>query len=472
MPQYQQVSGGACGLTMYPEISPGVVVAGTAGTRIALYSESFQRGNSKKPRTVINGKRGPGKPYEGLPQITGNLESASYAPQLGVLLAALCGAASTTPETVRTLDAAAVAELGIGLVGLPCAGHGFAQDAVITVSGTQNYNGTYRVESGTTPDVIAVAAPYIAETLTASAKACRGRAAFLSGAARNLGNGEVGLPVNGGVHALNPGEIITISGTTEYDGTFVLRDGTAGDVLAITATYEAETFDGAPLAAPAFYRHSFALPKRQPTVCLEKYLDFEPGAAVNPYRRFNFCKVNGLSFNFGGDDELKFSLDFAVGRETPAPAPLSANPVILPAVVMDNIETSVFVAGARRGDVASGSFTNTFGIEPKAAVGDMGQYSRMPEGDPDCKATLSVFLETDALQALADNRGTIPFDLKICGSTGEELTFRYPEAELDASGAAITGKEGLMQDFTVMAFVNAGQTVLTAELINRVQAYA
>jgi hypothetical protein len=122
--------------------------------------------------------------------------------------------------------------------------------------------------------------------------------------------------------------------------------------------------------------------------------------------------------------------------------------------------------------VESGSFTNTFGIEPKAAVGDMGQYSRMPEGDPDCKATLSVFLETDAMQQFADNRLTLPFDLKLCGSTGEELTFSYPEAELDAAGAAITGKEGLLQDFTVMAYVNDGDTVLTAELINRAQAYA
>ena len=68
-------------------------------------------------------------------------------------------------------------------------------------------------------------------------------------------------------------------------------------------------------------------------------------------------------------------------------------------------------------------------------------------------------------------RSTVPFALVICAATGEELSFHYPEAELDANGAAITGKEGLMQDFTVMAFVNAGETVLTAELINRVQAY-
>jgi hypothetical protein len=472
MPQYQQVSGGSCSLTMYPEASPGKVTPGTAGTKLALYSESFKAGSAKKPRTVINGKRGAGKPYTGLPQMSGQLESASYAPQLGCLLRALCGPAVTTPDAARNFDAAAVVALDVGLVGLPCAGHGLVQDAVITVAGTANYDGIYRVEAGTTPDMIAVAAPFVAEDLTADAKAYRGRAAFLSGEAQDMGAGNVSLPVSGGVHALNPGESVILSGTTNYDGTYVLQPGTAGAVLVITAAYAVETFDGSPLAFPVFYRHIFSLPKRQPTVCMEKYLDFEPGAAVNVYRRFGFCKVNGLSFNFGGDDELKFSFDFAVGRETPAPAPIDAAPAVLPAVVMDNIETSLFVAGVRRGDVASGSFTNTFGIEPKAAVGDRGQYSRMPEGDPDCKSTMSVFLETDELQGLVDSRSTVGFSLAICAATGEELWFHYPEAELDADGAAITGKEGLMQDFTVLAFVNAGETVLTAELINRVAAYS
>jgi hypothetical protein len=56
--------------------------------------------------------------------------------------------------------------------------------------------------------------------------------------------------------------------------------------------------------------------------------------AVNPYRRYGFCKVNGVSFNFGGDDELKFTFNFAVGKETAAPAPLSANSAVLPALAV------------------------------------------------------------------------------------------------------------------------------------------
>ena len=38
MPQYQQVSGGACSLTLYMEEAPGKVAAGTSGVRLAFAS--------------------------------------------------------------------------------------------------------------------------------------------------------------------------------------------------------------------------------------------------------------------------------------------------------------------------------------------------------------------------------------------------------------------------------------------------
>lgn len=473
MPQlYQQVSGGACSLTMYAESAPGKVPPGTKGVSLAFMSESFKKGSAKKQSTVIRNARGAGKPRVGLPQMSGQFESAAYAPQLGHLVRALCNVPVTTLEMERALDAEAVTELDMGIVGIPCAGHGFVQDAVISLVGTANYDGSYRVEEGTTADVIAISAPYVAEVVTAGCKVYRGRVPLLQGAAVNRGAGMVGLPVKGGVHALNPGEKVTIKGTTEFNGEYTLKEGTENGVLVIQTSFNDETFDGSPVAVPVFYRHKFTLPRRQPTLCMEKYLDYEDGAAVNKYRRFGFCKVNGLNFDFGGDDELKFTIDFAVGREFLAPAPVDPSPETLPPVTLDNIETSVWVAGVRRGDVESGNFANTFGIDAKAAVGDRGEYSRMPEGDPDCKATLSVFLETDELQSLSDNRSTVTFSLGICSITGDEAWFNYPEAELDSSGPAITGKEGLMQDITVMAFVNSGQSVFTIELVNRVPSYA
>lgn len=473
MPQmFQQVSGGACSLTMYGESAPGKVDEGTRGVRLAMMSESFRKGSAKKQRSVIRGVRGPGKPYSGLPQMSGQLEAAAYSPQLGYLFRALCGTPTSTADAVRSADAAAVTELAPGIVGLPCPGHGFLQDAVVSVVGSEHYDGAYRVAEGTTPDVIAIAAPYVDETLSDAVKVYRGRVAWLSGDAKDLGGGKVGLPVDGMVHAFNGGDSVTIAGTTAYDGTFTLEAETADGLLVVKTAYAAETFDGTPTATPSFFIHAFALPTRQPTVCMEKYLDFEPGAVKQAYRRFHFCKVNGLSFNLGGDDELKFTLDFTVGKEVAAAAPLDAAPIIPAAVTMDNIESSIFLAGQRRGDIETANVTNNFGISAKAAIGDLGQYSRMPEGDPECNCSMSVFLESDDLQALVDASATLPMVIAICSAAGDEVHFAYPETELDSEGPAITGKEGLMQDFTAMAFVNRGTEVLRVELINRVQSYA
>ena len=473
MPQmYQQVSGGACSLTMYEEQAPGKVAAGTKGVRLAMMSESFRKGSSKQQRSVIRGVRGPGKPYSGLPQMSGQLESAAYSPQLGYLLRALCGKPGTTADAVRTAAADDVQEVAAGIVGIPCPGHGFLQDAVISIVGSANYDGAYRVAEGTTADVIAISAPYVAESLTEEVKICRGRVAWLAGDAQDLGGGKVGLPVDGLVHAFNGGDSVTISGTTTYDGTFTLEAETADGLLVVKTGYAAETFDGTPTATPNFYVHSFALPRRQPTLCMEKYLDFEEGAVKQAYRRGEFCKVNGLSFNLGGDDELKFTLDFTVGKEVAAAAPLDAAPIIPAAVTMDNIEGSIFLAGQRRGDIETANVTNSFGITAKAAIGDLGQYSRMPEGDPECNCAMSVFLESDDLQALVDASSTLNMVIAVCSAAGDEVHFIYPETELDSEGPAITGKEGLMQDFTAMAFVNRGTEVLRVELVNRVQSYA
>ncbi len=96
----------------------------------------------------------------------------------------------------------------------------------------------------------------------------------------------------------------------------------------------------------------------------------------------------------------------------------------------------------------------------------------MPEGDPECKSTLTCFLESETFQQLSEDASTVSFAVGICAVTGDEVWFRYPETELDTEGAAINGKEGLMQTVTVMPFVDKGDAVMAVELVNRVESYA
>lgn len=58
-------------------------------------------------------------------------------------------------------------------------------------------------------------------------------------AVTDLDNGVVGLPAAG--HGMYPGQHVLVSGTTNYDGEYVLGDATTADLLAVVATYAAET---------------------------------------------------------------------------------------------------------------------------------------------------------------------------------------------------------------------------------------
>ena len=466
----RQVRGGDCRLVLYRESDLKVPVANT-GVVLAINSESLKSGANKKQSGTIRGKRGPGKPFRGMAQLSGGIEMPAHAPQLGHMFRLLCGAPVTTTPAALACDAAAVTNKGGGMVGIPCTGHGYVQDATVSITGSTSYDGTYRVKAGTTTDEIVIAAPYVAESMTSGVKVHRGRVARLTGVAASGGGGTVVLSTTL-LHGMHPGESVTIDGTTNYDGTYVLAAGTEKRKLVITDTFTAETFDGTPTVAPVFHRHVFTLPEEQPSGCIEKQLGFEAGAADTPYRRFLGLKINGMSTKLNEDNELVFIFDFSILEDLPMADALYATPAELPVVPLASVEGSLFVDGVRRGDVETCTVTTTYGMEAKAAMGDLGSYSRNNEGDPDIKLALSCFLENDELQQLADADATTDAELHICGNSGEEVVLYLPEGEFASDGAAITTKAGLMQDYTYMAFADAAASMLTVTLFNRVSSYA
>lgn len=472
MQRFNQVSGGNCRLAMFRETSPGKTDPADKGVVLAFTEESFSAPSNKQGSAVITGKRGQGKPTPGAPDYTGGLKMAPYAPIMGHVLRALCGAPSTSAEPSLTLAAEPVADEGQGCVSLPCTGNAFVQDTVITVTGTDHYNGTYRLEYGTDASKLVIKKRFTAETLTATARAHRGLGAFLQGAARDMGQGRVGLPVSGVGVALHAGETVAISGTTFYDGECELEEGTAQRLLVIKATFEDEDLDGTPFAIPAFHRHIFKLPRKQPTVSVEKYLDYDAGAAEYPYTVFTSSKINGLSCSFGGQSDLAFSVDFAVGSADSRPDALSANPVALPSVPFADREVALWLDGDRIGDVQSGELSLAYGIEGASAVGDFGRRSRQPEGDPVCTCKMKAFLEHDEYKRLDDMGATLAFGLSMSGAGGEEFRLDMPEVEMGTDVPPISGKGGVTQDITVTAFVDQAETVNTFTLINRVASYA
>lgn len=472
-PIYRQVTGGSSRIVMYRETSPGVVDSSDAGVILAIYDDSTAVSSNKQASSVITGKRGAGKPMAGTPDYSGGMNLAPYVAQTGHVLRAICGKPETSKVEAFALAEAEVTDEGNGLVGLPAVDNPFPQDCAVTILGTTNYDGTYRLEAGTGKDKLVISHVYTSETLTGTAMAHRGRGAFLKGDVVDMSSGKVGLPVDGAGVALSVGDTITVDGTTNYDGEHTLAEGTTSSLLVFEASYTAESLDGTPTAIPVFYKHEFKLPRVQPTVALQKHFDFEEGAAVEPYSLFSSCKVNSYSFSFGGEQEIQFAVEWSMGSHENRADSLNSSltPADLPQSGWADKETAIWMDGKRLGDVQNGSITQSFNIEAVAAVGDMGKRYRQNEGDPSCDVAFTAFLEEDKYQQLVDASAKVSMDISMDNAVGDELWLHVYEAELDSSGAQITGKAGLTQDFTAMGYVDQGETLCGYTLINRVASY-
>ena len=473
MQKYRQVSGGNCQLVLYRETAPGIPDVADKGVVIGMYNEDLSVDSNKQASAVISNTRGQGKPVPGTPNYSGGVDVPPYAPLMGHILRALCGAPVTSAEVAVDLADVAVVNEGRGYVSLAVAANPWVQDTFITINGTANYNGSYRLEYGTDKTKLVIKALYKAEVIPASAKAHRGRAAFLKGAVVDAGSGNVTLPVGGYGVALHAGETVAVAGTVNYDGNHVLQAGTSTRSLVIQAAFVSETFDGTPTAIPAFFRHEFALPKNQPTFTVQKKFDYQAGASVNPYTVATSNKLNGLSLSFGGEAEIKVAVDMSVGGMENLPAPVNADvPTVLPSIPFWDKEVAVWIDGQRASDVQKGNLKFGFGIEGQVAAGDMGKRSRQPEGDPTYEVNLTVFVEHDEYQQLSDMSATVSFSLSMCGANGEEMWLTLPEAELDAAPPKISGKGGLTTDVKVVGFVDQATTSSKYTLINRVASYA
>lgn len=459
--QYNQVSGGASRLLVFSETSPGVIDG--KGTVLPIQSESLESGKSKNERSIINGKRGASKPFEGLAGPTGSVVIPCSVPHVLLMLKNLCGKSKATKCEPVVLSGS-VSEYE-EFVALPAENNVLMPGDTVSVMGTQNYDGTYILEKGTDSTKLVLNALYTAEELS-GAKAYYGRSVHIFGDVVDNSDGTVTLPIKNGAvpHVLHAGDTVVLEGTANYDGEHEIK-AVKEDSISIAAAYQAENLDVTAYAR--FWKKEFALPKKQPTLAVEKYFDFDKGAAENKYRLFKQAKINSFNFDLGGDGEQLLTLDILCGMELALAKSQDESPLELPQIYIDKPYYNLWLNDERRGEISTASFTASFGIEAQNAIGDRFSYTRMPEGEPRVSLSMNAFLENDYLQKLSDNNATVSLLIQGSSTEGEVFMILMPECSLETKGAAISGKQGLMQEVTAKAFVEKADSVLHFIVISR-----
>lgn len=136
------------------------------------------------------------------------------------------------------LTAGEIIDNADGTVTIPAPGHGFVQSDAVTISNTVNYDAAYTlpVQTNGDADNLVITATYVTEnTLPA------GKAYPTNGNVIDNGGGTVNIPAP--AHGYVAGDVIDITGTTNYDSAYTLPVQTNGDAdnVEITATFVAET---------------------------------------------------------------------------------------------------------------------------------------------------------------------------------------------------------------------------------------
>ncbi len=122
-------------------------------------------------------------------------------------------------------------DAGAGTVGIPVETHTFSAGDSVTIVGTSNYNGS--------ETIVSVSANEIVVTATFNSETFSGSTINDGELAVDKGDGTVGIPITS--HPFSAGDVVTIRGTSIYDGTWDVFSETTNEIV-ITAFFISETF--------------------------------------------------------------------------------------------------------------------------------------------------------------------------------------------------------------------------------------
>ena len=217
------------------------------------------------------------------------------------------------------------------------------------------------------------------------------------------------------------------------------------------------------------YTHAFKIATSQPSMVIEKgFTD------ITQYEKFNGCKLNTFTLNFGDDSELVASLDILGAKST-----LSATPYdeTVTAVALDRInqfQATLEEGGSAFADVLSGTLVISSNLDGNNfTVGAGNTRGSIPEGQYAVTGTLKVLFKDATLINKGKNATESSLKLKFTKDADTSVEFSIPEIQYDAVSPKISGPAGIVLDLSYRGFYgnDAAASVAVVTLKNTTASY-
>ena len=206
------------------------------------------------------------------------------------------------------------------------------------------------------------------------------------------------------------------------------------------------------------YTHAFKVATSQPSMVIEKgFTD------ITQYEKFNGCKLNTITLNFGEDSELVASLDILGAKRTLSGTPYDATVTAVVLDRMNNFQASIKEGGSTIADVLSGSIVISSNLDgSNFTVGAGNARGSIPEGQYSVTGTLKVLFKDLTLLNKGINATESSLELIFTKDANTSLSIAVPELQYNATSPKISGPAGIVLDLSFSAYYGNGSDASAA----------
>lgn len=241
---------------------------------------------------------------------------------------------------------------------------------------------------------------------------------------------------------------------------------TAGSSPASNATASGATLAGGSASGP--YRHIF----QSGASALPDYA-IELGHPEVPSFHMNYgCVDNSVTIPLSRSGLLNATTQVIAQGESPTTTTTAAgSPTEWPVTRFANMSGFIERDGVPLGDIQSGEFSFSNGLDPVETIRPDGRIAGVDPGDVTAGLKASVRYKSATLRDLATNNTPITARVGWSRSPTESLTIEFARLFLPRPKKPVTSRGAVMEDYDMIAAKGAAQAAVRVILVNDVSAY-
>ena len=192
------------------------------------------------------------------------------------------------------------------------------------------------------------------------------------------------------------------------------------------------------------YTHIYKPDNGQPSLVLEQgFTD------INQYFLSNGCKVSKFSVEFGGEGDVKATIDVMGAKETIG----TTTPTKITLTKYGHFQAAVQEGGVDVANLTKGTLEIDFSLDGDTyVIGAQGRRGNINDGTLQISGSITALFENTSLLTKAMNATETSLKFTLSNDTDKSIEFFLPEVMFERSSPSIEGPKGILVELPYRAY--------------------